>query len=97
MPALEKYNEFNPKGLNMIGVNVDGSDSQDAVKSFVQKDKLTYTFWYDSDNNFAQVFRTMGVPESFLIDKTGKLLHQWRGQFDPVSLETKNMIDTALS
>jgi cytochrome c-type biogenesis protein len=39
----------------------------------------------------------MGVPESFLIDNAGKILHQWRGQFEPTSTETKEIIDTALA
>ncbi len=97
MPAIEKlYKIENPKGLDIIGINVDGPGSEDAVKSFTQKYNLTYTFWYDPDNNFAQVFKSMGVPESFLIDNTGKILHQWRGQFDPIAAETKEIINTAL-
>jgi len=42
------------------------------------------------------MFRTIGVPESFLIDADGKIIHQWRGAFDPVSEDTINLVESSI-
>ena len=42
------------------------------------------------------LFRTIGVPESFLIDADGKIIHQWRGAFDPVSEDTINLVESSI-
>jgi len=98
MPGLEElHQEFQSKGLSIIGISVDSSGSNNMIKSFVQRMKLTYTFWHDPNNNFARLFKTLGVPESYLVDKDGNILYQWKGPFDPVSEDTKSIISNALS
>ena len=66
------------------------------IKSFVQKMGLTYTFWHDPNNNFARLFKSLGVPESYLVDKEGNIFHQWKGPFDPISNGTKSIVNNAL-
>ena len=43
------------------------------------EDNLTYPVWLDPENRFQFMFRTIGVPESFLIDADGQIIHQWKG------------------
>jgi cytochrome c-type biogenesis protein len=42
------------------------------------------------------MFRTIGVPESFLIDADGQIIHQWKGAFDPVSDDTINLVESTI-
>lgn len=98
MPGLEQlHNEFQSKGLQIVGVSVDSPGAENMIKSFVKKMGLTYTFWHDPNNNFARLFKSLGVPESYLVDKEGNIFYQWRGPFDPVSNDTKSIINNALS
>jgi peroxiredoxin len=38
----------------------------------------------------------MGVPESFLIDREGRIAHRWIGQFDPEAAEVRDLLRKAL-
>ena len=98
MPGLEQlHNEFQSKGLQIVGVSVDSPGAENMIKSFVHKMGLTYTFWHDPNNNFARLFKSLGVPESYLVDKEGNIFHQWKGPFDPISNNTKSIVNNALS
>jgi len=97
MPGLEQlHNEFQSKGLQIVGVSIDSPGAENMIKSFVQKMGLTYTFWHDPNNNFARLFKSLGVPESYLVDKEGNIFHQWKGPFDPISNGTKSIVNNAL-
>ena len=98
MPGLEQlHNEFQSKGLQIVGVSVDSPRAENMIKSFVHKMGLTYIFWHDPNNNFARLFKSLGVPESYLVDKEGNIFHQWKGPFDPISNGTKSIVNNALS
>jgi cytochrome c-type biogenesis protein len=89
MPALEDlYKEFSHKGLEIIGVSVDGPGSQNRIKTFADRMGITYTILHDPDDKFTRVFRTIGVPESFLINQEGQIVHTWKGPFDAMSQDS---------
>jgi len=60
------------------------------------EDNLTYPVWLDPENRFQFMFRTIGVPESFLIDADGQIVHQWKGAFDPVSEDAINLVQSTI-
>jgi cytochrome c-type biogenesis protein len=60
------------------------------------EDNLTYPVWLDPENRFQFAFRTIGVPESFLIDADGQIIYQWKGAFDPVSEDTINLVESTI-
>jgi len=60
------------------------------------EDNLTYPVWLDPENRFQFAFRTIGVPESFLIDTDGQIIHQWKGAFDPISEDTINLVESTI-
>lgn len=57
---------------------------------------ITYPIWHDPNDAFTRTFKAIGVPESYLIDKNDTIFHQWKGQFDPVSANTKALVENAL-
>ncbi|HJT84785.1 MAG TPA: cytochrome c biogenesis protein CcdA [Nitrososphaeraceae archaeon] len=98
MPGLEQLNkEYNKNGLEIVGISVDSVGMENRIKSFSQRLGVTYTLWHDPNNQFARLFKTLGVPESYLVDKEGNILYQWKGPFDPISNQTKSIIKNALS
>jgi thiol-disulfide isomerase/thioredoxin len=77
MPELVKLQEENKeKGLEIIGVNSDVRDSPDAIKIFGEKMNLNYKLAQsDGDffENFLEISGFGGIPQSFLIDREGRL------------------------
>ena len=46
---------------------------------------ITYTILHDPEDKFSRAFRSISVPESFLINADGEIVHTWKGQFDAMS------------
>lgn len=69
------YNEFHPKGLNIVGVSLD----KDAAKwkEAIAKDKLSWTHmsnlmhWSDP---IAKQFNVQAIPATFILDASGKIV-----------------------
>jgi cytochrome c-type biogenesis protein len=97
MPGLEQlYEEYKDKGLEVIGVSVDSFGMDDRIKLFAERIGVTYPIWHDPNDAFTRTFKAIGVPESYMIDKNGTIYHQWKGQFNPVSANTKALVEDAL-
>ena len=97
MPGLEKlYKQFSSSSLKIIGVSIDNSMADNLVQSYINKMGITYDIWRDPSDIFSMTFKTIGVPASFLINQNGEIIHRWNGQFDPVSVETKNLVTNIL-
>lgn len=97
MPGLEElYEEYKDRGLEVIGVSVDSFGMDDRIKVFTERMGITYPIWHDPNDAFTRTFKAIGVPESYLIDKNGTIYHQWKGQFNPVSANTKALVGDAL-
>ena len=62
----------------------------------MEADNVTYPVWLDPENRFQFAFRTIGVPESFLIDEDGQIIYHWKGEFDPVSEDTINLVQSTI-
>jgi cytochrome c-type biogenesis protein len=98
MPALESlYNKFSTQGLQIVGVSIDGPGTSHRIKSFIDRMGITYNILHDPDDRFSRVFRTIGVPESFLINANGEIVHTWKGPFDAMSQDTQAKVLNVLS
>lgn len=97
MPDLQRLqNEFVDDEFVVVGVSIDDKGSLENMKKFLQSQNIMYTVWHDPDDKFQYAFRTIGVPESILINKEGLILHQWKGAFEPMSKDTISRVDSAL-
>ena len=98
MPALESlHNKFSDQGLQIIGVSIDGPGTAQRIKSFIDRMGITYTILHDPEDKFSRAFRTIGVPESFLINSDGDIVHTWKGPFDAMSEDTQAKVMNVLS
>lgn len=77
MPELVRLREENKeKGFEIIGVNSDPEDDLAAIKTFGEKMKLTYKIAQGDEEFFEQFLKISkfpGIPQSFLIDREGRL------------------------
>jgi cytochrome c-type biogenesis protein len=98
MPALESlHNKFSDQGLQIIGVSIDGPSTSQRITSFIDRMGITYNILHDPDDKFSRAFRTIGVPESFLINANGEIVHTWKGPFDAMSADTQAKVLNVLS
>ena len=97
MPALGELHSMFPRSdFEIIGVSIDDPGFEQVIVQTMAEDNLAYPIWLDPENRFQFAFRTIGVPESFLIDADGQIIHQWKGAFNPVSDDTINLVESTI-
>jgi cytochrome c biogenesis protein CcmG, thiol:disulfide interchange protein DsbE len=79
MPALQSfYKKHRDEGFVVIAIN-DGDPSADVLQ-FVREYQLTFPVWLDPMYIATeQAFKTLGLPSSFVIDRSGMIRLQWVG------------------
>jgi cytochrome c biogenesis protein CcmG, thiol:disulfide interchange protein DsbE len=86
LPELEAYYEkHSAEDFTIIGIEA-GSEKEDVVYH-VNLYKLTYPIWLDPDTLAVKAFRNNGLPNSYVIDKTGVVRLAWNGPIDREMLD----------
>lgn len=86
MPTLQSYYEKHAsEGFVIIGLN-DGDPAVD-VSAFVAQYGLTFPIWLDPTYSSEDIFGTMNLPSSFVIDRQGQVRLQWVGEINMSLLE----------
>ena len=77
IPYLQSlYEKHRGEGLEIIGVSVDTRGQEAEIREFATQFRMTYPIWRDPDERVQSIFLALGVPASYLIDRTGVL--RWR-------------------
>jgi cytochrome c biogenesis protein CcmG/thiol:disulfide interchange protein DsbE len=72
-PALERtWREYRGRGLVVLGV--DYTDASSDAKHFVAKRGLTFPIVRDPSGQIGSSYRLTGVPETFVLDRKGRLV-----------------------
>jgi peroxiredoxin len=87
-PVSNAYNErmeklaqdYQAKGINVIGINSNVAESADAVKAHAAEKHLTFTILKDAGNKVADRLGASVTPETYFLDASNKLLY--RGRID---------------
>ncbi|MGA1191644.1 MAG: TlpA family protein disulfide reductase, partial [Bdellovibrionota bacterium] len=58
--------------LQVVAVGVE--DDDDALREFRDRNNVTFPFFHDQSGNSKQRYRIAGYPETFVLDRDGKLL-----------------------
>jgi thiol-disulfide isomerase/thioredoxin len=82
MPSLEQLEkEVGPQGLRIVAVSIDeGGD--DVVRQFARDYGLTFRILHDQSGKIQRIYQTTGVPESFVINRQGKIVKKVIGAAD---------------
>ena len=76
IPSLNNLEtQLGPKGLVVLGVSVD-KDEQ-LYKTFLQRSPLAYLTARDPDEKINLKYGTIQYPESYLIDRNGKVIEKF--------------------
>ena len=88
MPDLIKYyNDHQADGLVLLSIN--SQDNMTSAQQFVREKQMTFSVLFDPDGKVGQIFRTDGLPDTFVIDRAGNLRFSWTGQISPTILELR--------
>ncbi len=98
MPSLEAlHQELSPHGLNVVAVSIDGASSGGEIRSFLQTHGISFTILHDPGKRVAREFATIGLPETYLISRDGRVLHHWIGMIDGRSDRVRGPVLQALA
>lgn len=98
IPQLEAlHRQFAAQGLVMVGVSVDAFGTGADVRDFAREHDMTYPIWLDPDKRFAEQFFTVGVPETFVIDRAGLIRRRHIGAILPGDTTVAAAIRSALA
>jgi peroxiredoxin len=97
IPELRVLHErYRSRGLELIGVSVDAQGNEDGIREFMKEFGMTYPIWHDPDERVTTQFLVVGVPATFLIDRTGILRWRKTGPIHPGDTSLTNAIERAL-
>jgi peroxiredoxin len=83
MPSMEKLYQrlHDNKGFVMLAVSQD-TESRDEVVAYVKKHGYHFDVLLDPKNAVAEAYKVSGVPETFIIDRAGRIVAHHSGAFD---------------
>ncbi len=82
MPTIQQvYDRFHHRGLEVLAISIDTLEAQ-VVGPFMQRHHLTFPALLDPAARTERLYRISGVPESFIVDKRGRLVEKIVGPRD---------------
>jgi peroxiredoxin len=83
MPSIETlYDDFkNDKDLVILAVSQDTS-GRSAVEPYVERNGYHFEVLLDPENKVGESYEVSGVPETFIIDRNGRIVAHHMGAFD---------------
>jgi peroxiredoxin len=89
MPSMERlYRELGGQGLRMLAVNEKESAAQ--VANFIRGYGLSFPALLDTDGKVASAYRVWGLPATYLIDGTGRIIGMKSG---PKEWASRDVVD----
>ena len=92
---VKLQDELKDKGFEIVGLNVDEEDTPEMIKEFGKEMNVNYDLVKSDENLFGEflyVSKQNAIPQSFLIDREGRLLGVFVGGGDKtVSRLTENV------
>jgi peroxiredoxin len=82
-PALERlYRSLHGEGFELLGVSIDDPSARAAVDGFRTEFDLSFPLLLDPDRSAYRAFQATGVPETFLVDRAGRVVERFVGPRD---------------
>ncbi len=82
MPSMQKlYQKLKGENFEILAVSIDSKGAK-VVAPFMKKYKLTFPALLDYMGTVKRIYKTTGVPESYIIDKDGILIKKVLGPLD---------------
>lgn len=90
---LQKLSDdYKARGVRVLAVSVDESDAE-RVKRFVAREKVTFPMAHDQEGRVQQLYQVSGIPNTFIIDKDGRILWKSIGNLHGVVDSLRRVLD----
>jgi peroxiredoxin len=97
MPTMQRlYERFHDRGLVLLAISIDALGAQ-VVAPFMRQYDLTFPALLDPAGSIEHLYRTSGVPESFVVDKQGRLVEKVVGPRDWAHPQVIRMFERLLA
>ena len=74
MPALERLQRsMGPQGLKIVSVSIDEAGPE-VVRQFQREYGLTFQILHDRSRAIERIYQTTGVPETFILNREGRIV-----------------------
>jgi peroxiredoxin len=70
--------DYKVRGIALVGINANVTESADAVKAHASENKLTFPILKDPGNKIADRFGATKTPEAYFLDASNKLVYHGR-------------------
>lgn len=82
-PQLESvYRAFEKRGFKVVSILEDEDDPEAKLQAYLMRSKLTFPILLDPVGKVAKQYQSYGVPETFFIDREGKIVKRITGAID---------------
>ncbi len=77
-PVLERtWRSYRDQGVMVVGVDI--QDTEEAGRAFIDQFKLTFPNTRDTEGKVSIDYGIYGVPETFIIDRQGRIIFKQAG------------------
>jgi thiol-disulfide isomerase/thioredoxin len=83
------YDDFEARGLQVVGINEDGQRNAAKVKPFVRTRGIRFPVLLDLNRAAQSRLNAPALPTTLLLDRDGNVVHTSYGPFDPAELRAK--------
>ncbi|NIW80680.1 MAG: redoxin domain-containing protein [Calditrichae bacterium] len=73
------YEEYHPKGLEILSISVDDPKTVGKVRAFVNTHRYPFKILLDTNNEIFQLYQGSNPPLTVLIDKEGEIVYTHTG------------------
>ena len=97
MPSLERlHRELGPQGLKIVSVSIDEAGPE-VVREFQREYGLTFRILQDRSRAIERIYQTTGVPETFVLNRDGRIVKKVIGAAEWDSPVNKDLIRRLLA
>jgi len=83
----QTWQQFQDSGVVVLGVNFE--DSAGAARDYVRSDSVTYPVVEDAASRTALSYGLRGVPETFVVSRSGRIVNRVIGPVDTAALSNE--------
>lgn len=75
MPPIQAaYERYRDRGFTVLAISIDaGPGHREKVMEFAEEYELDFPILLDPEGRIARLFQTVGVPETFVLDREGRI------------------------
>ncbi len=98
MPPIQaSYDRFKDRGFTVLAVSIDAGPGYRAkVTRFVEEFEINFPVLLDPESRISRTLQTIGVPETFVLDRQGRIVKRLIGATDWDSQANQALIEELL-